>query len=155
MNEEVAERKFRVGSEYGVTEWFKVEQGTIDLFGRVTDDDDPMHSDPEWAKTGPFSVTVAHGMYILSLLPRFARELGFPITSDAEEMAINYGFDRVRLIRPVPVGSSIRCRMTVTRVQPKGDRRWLVHTTNTIECDAAADEPFAAVDWICLYEYAT
>ena len=155
MDEETATTKFRVGTEYGVTAWSRVEQETVDLFGKVTDDDDPMHSDPEWARTGPFGVPVAHGMYIVSLMPRFAREFGFPITSEGDEMAINYGFDRVRMLRPVPVGSSIRCRMTVTKVTPKGERRLLVHTTNIIECDVAEKEPFAIIDWICLYEYAS
>jgi acyl dehydratase len=130
-----------------------VDAEAVRTFGIATDDDDPMHTDPEWAKSGPFGVPVAHGMFVLSLLPRFARELGFPVESNPDGLAINYGFDRVRMIRPVPVGSQVRCRVTVKNVVPRSERRWLVHTTNTVECDAT-EGPCLIADWICLYEYA-
>jgi acyl dehydratase len=153
MTSHIDQLTVSIGGEYGVTGWFMIEQRKVDIFGQVTDDDDPMHSNIEWARTGPFGVPVAHGMYILSLLPRFARELGFPIASSGSEMAINYGFDRVRWIKPVPVGSSVRCRTTITKVELKGATRWLVHSKNAIECDAHAG-PCVVADWLCLYEYA-
>lgn len=153
MNERIAALAASIGGDYGVTGWFAIEQAKVDLFGKVTDDDDPMHSDPDWALTGPFGRTVAHGMYVLSLMPHFARELGFPILSSGSELAINYGFDRVRMIKPVPVGARVRCRTRVNRIDPRGERRWLVHTTNTIECDVQ-EGPCLVADWLCLYEYA-
>jgi acyl dehydratase len=148
----IQELEGKIGQEIGVSDWFLVEQEAIDIFGSVTDDIDPMHNDPEWGRAGPFGGTIAHGMFTLSLLPRFARELGFPVLTDETAHAINYGFDRVRLIDPVPVGGRVRNRMVLDEVREKGPGRYLVRTTNTIECEGSA-KPCVVAEWLSLYVY--
>ena len=142
----------KVGEEIGVSDWFLVEQDAIDKIAEITDDVDPMHNDPEWGRAGPFGGTIAHGMFTLSLLPRFAREMGFPVLTDAQAHAINYGFDRVRLIDPVPVGGRVRNRMVLNEVREKGAGRYLVRTTNTIEREGS-DKPCVVAEWLSMYVY--
>ena len=54
--------KHHVGSEIYVSDWTTVGQSEIDEFARVTRDSDPMHVDPEFARThSPFGTTVLFG----------------------------------------------------------------------------------------------
>ena len=59
----------RAGEELGVSEWHEVTQAHIDAFAAATDDYERIHVDPERAKETPLGVTIAHGLYTLSLGP--------------------------------------------------------------------------------------
>jgi acyl dehydratase len=108
----------RVGEELGVSDWHEVTQGHIDAFAAATDDYERIHVDPERAKETPWGVTIAHGLYTLSLGPKFLYQL-FEMAD--VPLALNYGFDRVRFITPVPVGSRVRMRATLTAVDDAGN----------------------------------
>ena len=97
----------RVGEELGVSDWHEVTQRHIDAFAAATDDYERIHVDPERAKETPWGVTIAHGLYTLSLGPKFLYEL---FSTEDIPLALNYGFDKVRFITPVPVGSRVRMR---------------------------------------------
>ena len=142
----------KIGEVLGVTEDFSIRQSEIDVFGALTQNIDPMHNDPEWGRAGPFGGTIAHGMFTLSLLPGFAREIGLPVLTNDQVYAINYGFDRVRLLDPVPVGGRVRNRMVLDEVRDKGDGRYLVRTTNTIEREDS-DKPCVVAEWLSMYVY--
>jgi acyl dehydratase len=108
----------RVGEELGVSDWHEVTQGHIDAFAAATDDYERIHVDPERAKETPWGVTIAHGLYTLSLGPKFLYEM-FEMTD--VPLALNYGFDKVRFITPVPVGSRVRMRAALTAVEDTGN----------------------------------
>ena len=62
-----------VGQKLGTSEWFTVDQKTIDLFAEATGDHQWIHVDVERAKKEmPGGKTIAHGFLTLSLLPRLA-----------------------------------------------------------------------------------
>jgi acyl dehydratase len=94
------------GERVGESAWFTVTQELVDEFARITDDLQWIHVDPERARReSPFGTTVAHGFLTLSLLSKMIGEvLSFPTA----RMGVNYGFDRVRFVSPVPVGAQIR-----------------------------------------------
>ena len=79
----------------------------------MTEDRQSIHVDPELAAAGPFGTTVAHGFLTLSLIVHFWYEVAPP--SDGR-VSLNYGLNRVRFPAPVPVGSRIRGRFRVDRV---------------------------------------
>ena len=89
-------------------------RGHIDAFAAATDDYERIHVDPERAKETPWGVTIAHGLYTLSLGPKFLYEM-FE-TADIP-LALNYGFDKVRFISPLPVGSRVRMRAVLKAVE--------------------------------------
>ncbi len=64
--------KGRVGQELGVSDWHEVTQAEIDAFAEATEDHQFIHVDPERAKQTPFGSTIAHGLYTLSLGPKFS-----------------------------------------------------------------------------------
>src|SRR5689334_20968679 len=112
-NAEKAYKSFQasLGKEEGVGEWFVVDQARINQFADVTIDHQFIHVDPEAAKGTPFGTTIAHGFLTLSMLTH----LDSSIPKDASRfegimMGVNYGFEKVRFVSPVKVGSRIRAR---------------------------------------------
>src|ERR1700760_3735801 len=97
----------RAGEELGVSAWHKVTQSLIDGFAAATDDYEENHVNPERAAQTPFGVTIAHGLYTLSLGPKFMYEM-FEVSGIS--LPLNYGFNKVRFVSPVPVGSRVRMR---------------------------------------------
>lgn len=122
-----------VGTSLGPSEWLEVGQDRIDTFADATGDHQWIHVDPVRAADGPFKTTIAHGLLTLSLLPVLTHEL---YTIEKLSMAVNYGFDKVRFISPVPVGSRVRAVTTLESVTeiPGGVQAKM---TTTIELDGS------------------
>ncbi|KAB7751422.1 MaoC family dehydratase [Mycolicibacterium phlei DSM 43072] len=120
------------GSKLGPTEWLEVTQDRVNLFADATEDHQWIHVDPEKAKNGPFGGTIAHGLLTLSLLPHFSHQL---YTVDNVSMAINYGYNKVRFINPVKVGSKIRATAELTKVEEVAGGAVQVTMTTTVEIE--------------------
>jgi acyl dehydratase len=103
--------KSKVGEELGVSDWVEVTQAAIDAFADATGDHQWIHVDPERAKDTPFGGTIAHGLYTLSLGPQLSYSL-FEVQGVA--FGLNYGYNKVRYPAPLPVGSKVRMRATLT-----------------------------------------
>jgi acyl dehydratase len=134
------------GAELGPTDWLAVDQQRVDAFAEATDDHQWIHVDPARAATGPFGGTIAHGLLTLSLLPRFMHEL---YRVDNVAMAINYGFDKVRFITPVPVGAKVRASSRIAAVH-KLDSAVQATLVTTIEVEGAG-KPAAVIESIVRY----
>lgn len=104
-----------VGSELGVSDWWEITQERVDAFADATDDHQFIHVDPEAAANTPFGGTIAHGFLTLSLTVPMGGSV--PLDVGEPKMAINYGLEKVRFPAPVPVGSRIRVRVTLTGVE--------------------------------------
>lgn len=106
-----------VGETQWVSPWLAVTQPMIDAFASATLESDPMHDDPEWAaENTTLGVTIAYGFQTMSLLSYlFKQAVDVPgaITSSEAGSTLNYGFDRLRLVSPVPVDSRIRGLFTL------------------------------------------
>ena len=99
-----------VGTEIGVTEWFRLAQERIDQFALATEDRQWIHLDRARAsKESPYGGTIAHGFLTLSLISRFVHEM-MRIESGVR-LAVNYGLNRVRFPAAVPAESRIRARV--------------------------------------------
>jgi acyl dehydratase len=108
------ELKGKVGAELGVSDWVEVTQEAIDAFAEATGDHQWIHVDPERAKDTPFGGTIAHGLYTLSLGPQLSYSL-FEVQGVA--FGLNYGYNKVRYPAPLPVGSKVRMRATLTAAE--------------------------------------
>jgi acyl dehydratase len=104
----------RVGQEVGVSEWLEIAQERIDLFAKATEDFQWIHVDKERAKQSPFGTTIAHGFLTLSLLPKLS-DSAFEISD--RKMGVNYGLNKLRFTSPVPAGSRVRARFTLTKLE--------------------------------------
>ena len=152
---EAAEKAFElfqkdVGNDEGTGEWFEVTQDQIDQFADITHDHQFIHVDPERAKATPFGTTIAHGFLTLSMLTHLAAGASSapsdPARYEGVLMGINYGFNRVRFVSPVKVGSRIRARAVTTNVELKGSA--VESTRNfTVEIEGE-DKPALVAEWV-------
>lgn len=134
------------GTELGPTDWLVVDQPRIDQFAQATNDHQWIHVDPQRAADGPYGRTIAHGLLTLSLLPHFMHDL---YRVDNVAMAINYGFNKVRFITPVPVGSRLCATSKITAIAEVGGGAQATFTT-TIEVEGS-DKPAAVMESIVRY----
>lgn len=140
--------KGRIGEEVGVSSWRTVDQGMIDRFAEVTGDHQFIHVDPvRAAAETPFGGTIAHGFLTLSLLSAMGQE-AMPLI-EGRVMGINYGFDRVRFLSPVPVGAKVRGRFVLAEITPRARKEAMLRYQVTIEIEGSA-RPALAADWITL-----
>lgn len=126
-----AEMKKILGTELGVSDWFKIDQERINQFADCTMDQQWIHVDEAAAATGPFGKTIAHGYLTMSLISYFSQD--FMVVPEGATMVVNYGMNKLRLINPVSVGSHIRDRIAFTAMEEKSNGRILVTTSHTIE----------------------
>ncbi|SOD72003.1 acyl dehydratase [Jatrophihabitans sp. GAS493] len=133
----------RAGQELGVSDWRKVEQADINTFADVTDDHQWIHVDVDQAKASPFGGTIAHGFYTLSMIPTLHASI---FTVEGITHGLNYGLDRVRFPAPTPVGSSIRARVVLSKIDeiPGGAQ---VMFTTTVESDAS-EKPVCVAEFL-------
>ena len=134
-----------IGQEVGVSRWFEIDQARIDAFADVTEDRQFIHVDPEAAKQTPFGGPIAHGFLTLSLASAMSYDAVKPL--DGVAMGVNYGFDKLRFLAPVPAGSRVRGRFKLLSAEDKGGGRWLIKHELTIEIDGA-DKPALIAEWL-------
>jgi acyl dehydratase len=135
----------RVGTEVGVSEWFVIDQRMIDTFADLTQDHYFIHVDPARAAATPFGGTIAHGFLTLSMLAAMAYQACPGV--EGTRTQVNYGFNRLRFVAPVPSGSRIRGRFVLKRfaVQPSG--RWQAVYDVKVEIEGAP-RPALVAEWI-------
>jgi len=103
------------GQEVAVSDWIEITQHQVNLFADATGDHQWIHVDVERAKReSPFGAPVAHGFLTLSLLPQFMHNA---LKFENTKVAVNYGLNRVRFTSPVPVGSRLRARIKLQKVE--------------------------------------
>jgi acyl dehydratase len=136
-----------VGSELPPSPWLAIDQPRIDAFAEVTEDHQFIHVDPARAAQTPFGSTIAHGFLTLSLLTPLLED-AMPLVEGAA-MTINYGFDRVRFIAPVKVGSRIRARATIAEVTERTPGQHLVRYDVTVDIEGE-ERPALRAEWLAM-----
>ena len=93
------------------SEWYHVTQDKINNFAEATSDHQWIHIDVERAKKEmPDGKTIAHGYFMVSLLPKLASE-NAKINNTSR--TLNYGSDKVRFVNMVKVNSYVRLNRTI------------------------------------------
>jgi acyl dehydratase len=136
-----------VGEQLGVSEWVEVTQETIDRFADLTGDRQWIHIDRERAQR-EIGGTIAHGFLTLSLMSVMAEQI---IDVSGYARTVNYGFDKIRFISPVPSGARIRMRETLVSAERKGDGLALKRAC-AVEIEGR-DKPAVAAEWITMVYY--
>ena len=125
--------KALIGETIGPTEWRTISQEDIDLFAKLSGDDQWIHVDVERAKTeSPFGTTIAHGNLTLATVDGFRLEL---IRVVGVKLGVNYGWNKVRFPAPVPAGGRIRASAELVSIDEL-DGGWFQQVTRfTIEVE--------------------
>ncbi len=84
-----------------------ITEADIVLHGGQTGDLYPHHFDAEWCATQPFGRRIAHGTLVFGI--------AVGMTAGAiNPLAMTYGYDRLRFVRPVFIGDTLTSRIEVT-----------------------------------------
>ena len=67
----------------------------------------PHHMDEEWCKTQPFKKRIAHGTLIFTIAVGQTANV-------INEVAMTYGYDRLRFVKPVFIGDTIKATVTIS-----------------------------------------
>ena len=149
----LAEIRDYYGARPRFSPWLEVTQEVIDQFGSATLDGDWLHTDPERAKReSPFGGTIAYGFWTLSMLTHLNRQTLGHDYPPGTSYGLNYGFDRVRFVEPVPVGCEIRGSVSLRDAKVRNASSILVTTENTISV-RDAERPSLVADWLVLLVY--
>jgi len=158
---ENAENAFKLfkeaeGKEQATGDWMEITQDIVNQFADVTLDHQFIHIDPERAKQTPFGGPIAHGFLTLSMLTHLGASAN-PENPDPGRikgmmMGVNYGFDKVRFVSPVKVGSKIRVHKLLSKVELKGNA---VQQTQTMTVEIEGEtKPALVADWLTRAVYA-
>lgn len=134
-----------IGQTIGTSRWFDVGQDRIDAFAQASEDHQFIHVDPDRARQGPFGRTIAHGFLTLSLLSAMLYDCGPEI--EGEVMAVNYGFNRLRFLSPVPAGARLRAVFVLKAADAKGPDAIEITFDVTVEIEGQ-DKPALSAEWI-------
>lgn len=142
----------KVGESLGSSDWIVVSQEQIDEFGHATIDPDPMHIDPVWArKNSPFGTTVSFGFLTMSLLTALYHDvLRYDRSGGDGGHGLNYGFNRMRLVAPVPVGSRVRGNFHLLAIEPRSDSMSLMRLDVSIEIEGQ-NKPALVGEWLVMW----
>ena len=137
--------KEKLGLEVGVSKWFTIYQARVDKFADLTEDWQYVHVDPDAAKKTPFNGTIAHGFLTVSLLSAMYYD-AVPMI-EGSELGVNYGFDKLRFLSPVKVGSKVRGRFELSDIREV--RPFEISTTWRVEVEIEDfDKPALVAQWI-------
>jgi acyl dehydratase len=81
-------------------------------FAGLSGDWHPLHTDAEYAARGPFGARIGHGMLTLAVATGL-------MTLSPEAVEAFYGMDRVRFLRPVRLGDTIRVETIIEEKFPR------------------------------------
>ncbi|MEP3673911.1 MaoC family dehydratase [Sulfitobacter sp.] len=138
----------QIGTETGVSNWITVDQKMIDDFAKATHDDQWIHVDPERAAAqSPFGGAIAHGFLTLSLASRFAYDCFDMLPGQV--MAVNYGMNKLRFLKPVLAGSRLRGRFILQQAIAKKPTNMLRTNLLTIEIEGEKS-PALIAEWLGL-----
>ncbi|NBI50254.1 MaoC family dehydratase [Burkholderia sp. ISTR5] len=136
-----------VGADGFASEWIVIEQSRVNQFADATNDHQWIHVHPERAsRESPFGGPIAHGFLTLSLIPALMTDA----IEFEQKMGVNYGLNRVRFLRPVPVGAKVRGLFAV-KTAIDGKQGGLQCTWSVAVQVDSSDEPALA----CAAEFVT
>lgn len=104
----------------------------IATFAQISGDDDPVHTDEEYAKTTPFGRIIAHGVLALSPASAVAAVMSKrAMDRGAVGRPVSIGYDRIRFTHPVFAGNTLTAKYTIEEIDDVAGRsRSKVEITN-------------------------
>ncbi len=135
------------------SDWLLVDQALINQYADASGDHNFLHVNPEEAATTIFGGTIAHGLLILSLVPRLAQQVmgadTLPDKAGVSDVVVNYGFDKVRFITPVRAGSEIRAFLGESTEEPRVPGQTVLRSLIRIEL-RDGDKPAMVAEMLAL-----
>lgn len=117
LRRQAAKGRLRKGTTARVSRTFTKED--LQAFGRITRDYNPVHYEPRWVEGKGFDGLIHHGLLVGSMLCEPGGQWGLL----AADMSFTFR-------RPVYVGDTITCEMTITEITGRCRARVKCEFTN-------------------------
>jgi 3-hydroxybutyryl-CoA dehydratase len=118
---------FEIGEE-AVSAGRTITETDIVNFAGITGDWNEIHTNKELAALGPFKQRIAHGALIFSVATGLSVRMG----QTADTVIAFYGLDRLRFVRPVFIGDTVRVRQKVEGKSQRDEKSGLVTFLNEV-----------------------
>jgi acyl dehydratase len=131
----LATMREEIGKDSAPGEWFVVDQELIDKFVAISGETGWLHTDPERARReSKFGSTIAPGNMGIALMPRLSRAVS-AYSRYPRKYSLNQGWDRIRFLEPLRVGSRIRAFSRLLAVEERPDSSLRVEVEFRIEVE--------------------
>ncbi len=97
-------------------------------FAGLTGDFTALHTDEEFAKTGPFGRRIAHGALVFSISLGLATQMNLL----TDTLIAFYGVEKMRFTKPVFIGDTIHAVRKVSETLERGADRGVVTFSTTV-----------------------
>src|SRR5262252_1795903 len=118
---------FKEGEE-AVTAGRTITEADIVNFAALTGDWNEIHTNKELAARGPFKQRIAHGALIFSIATGLSVRMG----QTADTVIAFYGLDRLRFVKPVFIGDTIKVRQRVEGKSQRDEKSGIVTMLNEV-----------------------
>jgi len=105
-----------------------ITEADVVNFAGLSGDFVELHTNEQYAKSGPFGRRIAHGLLVLSISSGLTVQSG----QTADTVIAFYGIDRLRFVRPVFIGDTVRVEKNVIERLEKTDERGVVTFETTV-----------------------
>jgi acyl dehydratase len=133
-DEVLAAMRKEAGQEAEPGEWFTIDQELVNAFIAISDETGWTHTDPVRAAQSKFGGTIAPGNLGITLLPRLSKKVSaygrYP-----RKYSLNQGWDRIRFLEPMRVGSRVRAHSKLLGVEEKPDGSLRVEVEYKLEIE--------------------
>jgi acyl dehydratase len=120
-----------------------VTEADIVLHAGQTGDFYPHHMDEEWCRTQDFGRRIAHGTLIFSI--------GVGMTAgEINPEAFSYGYEKLRFIKPVFIGDTIRSKVTIHEKKDHPKRSEFGIVSEKLEVTNQRDEVVLACEHLLM-----
>jgi acyl dehydratase len=134
---EIGERRETLGRTITETD--------IVIHAGQTGDFFPHHMDAEWCATQDFKKRMAHGTLVFSV--------GIGMTASAiNPRSMSYGYDRLRFVKPVYIGDTLRVVATIKEKREHQKRRTHGYVVELVEMINQAGETALVCEHVYLVE---
>lgn len=105
----------------------------------------PHHLDAEFCKSTPFGQRIAHGTMVFTI--------GVGLTATViNPAAFSYGYDRLRFVKPVFIGDTIRSRVEIIAAEPMEKRPGFGRITERLTVTNQTGDTVLVADHIYMVE---
>lgn len=112
---------FEIGST-SKTRGRTVTESDIVNFAGLSGDFVELHTNEEYAKSGPFGRRIAHGLLVLSISSGLSVQSG----DTTGTVIAFYGIDRLRFVKPTFIGDTVHVEKKVLERMEKGPDRGVI-----------------------------
>ena len=101
----------------GVTFSKTISETDVYLFAGITGDFSPNHVNEEYMKTTKYKKRIAHGVLSVAFMSTTSTLMGNMHRERCPDVVrVNYGYDRIRFIKPIFIGDTITVNYTITEI---------------------------------------